>query len=420
MATSAHAGSGTRHIAGVLDVGSFKTACLIAAVSPGSQTPVRIAGVGHVPSRGVKSGVVVDIAEAERSIRSAIAQAERMAGVRLSEIAVSTTCGRMMSQRFTASAPVHLGAVQPQELSKLQSGARSYAERDGRRLVHLNPIAYRLDGVTGTDEPLGMAGQKVGATFHAVTADDGPLRNLLYVIERCYLSPQPLLPAAYAAALAATTGEEQKLGVLVIDMGGGTTSLAAFQDGRYIFTDTIPVGGSHVTLDIARALQTPPEEAERIKALYGTVISAQSNAHETFSYPQAGDEGAQPLQMSKAQLADLIRPRLENLMTLAAQRLQQNGVWQGAAVPVVVTGGASQLPGTLELASHILKQPVRAGRPGTLSGLPPLMSAPAFSAVAGALLSRVEDRSLPIASDGGTHAGQGYLSRVGHWLKDGF
>lgn len=414
-----HTGTG-RRIVGVLDIGSFKIACLIAVVNPGAAVPVRIAGVGHVPSRGVKSGVIVDLAGAEQSIRAAIAQAERMAGVRLTQVAISMSCGRLMSQTFAASVPVAHGVVYPEDLAKLQSGGRDYAERDGRRLIHINPIGYRLDGAPGMHEPLGMAAHKLSADLHAVTVDEAPLRNLLYVIERCYLAPNPLLPAPYASALAATSEEERRVGAICLDIGGGTTSIAAFQDGHYIFSESIPVGGLHVTLDIARALQTPLEEAERIKALYGTVIVAQSDAHEAFSYPLAGEENAEPLQMTKAQLADVVRPRLDSLLRLASERIQHSGLQSGAAARVVLTGGTSQLSGVADFAANILKRPVRTGRPHHVSGLPPLMSGPAFAGVVGVLLSSFEDQSQPVPAQHGARSPHGYLSRVGQWLKDGF
>ncbi len=417
----AEKGTGSsRRIVGVLDIGSFKIACLIAVISPGAANPIRIAGVGHVPSRGVKSGVIVDLGEAEHSIRAAIAQAERMAGVRLSEVAISISCGRLMSQTFAASAQITHGIVYPEDLAKLQSGGRAYAERGGRRLIHLNPVGYRLDGAPGMREPLGMAAQKLSADLHAVTVDEAPLRNLLFVIERCYLTPNPLLPAPYASALAATSEDERRVGVICLDIGGGTTSIAAFQDGQYIFSESIPVGGMHITLDIARALQTPLEEAERIKALYGTVGGAQSDEHEVFSYPLAGDEDAPPLQSTKAQLAGLVRPRLESLLRLAADRIGQSAVLTGAPARVVLTGGTSQLPGVADLTASVVKRPVRAGRPRQVSGLPPLMSGPAFAGVVGVLLSSFEDQSQLMPAQHGVRRPHGYLGRVGQWLKDGF
>ncbi len=154
-----------------------------------------------------------------------------------------------------------------------------------------------------------MAAHKLAADLHAVTADEAPLRNLMLVVERCYLSAASLVPAPCASALAATSEEERRLGVIAVDIGGGTTTLSMFAEGRFLFAHAAPWGGHHITFDIARALHTPLAEAERIKALYGTLVSAQSDEHDTFSFPTAEEEGAHR-DMTRAELAEIIRPRV--------------------------------------------------------------------------------------------------------------
>lgn len=418
-------GRGTR-IVGVLDIGTSKIACLIAAVDAAPAAGeaglprLRIAGVGHQRSHGVKAGVITDLDEAEQAIRATIAQAEGMAGVTLDEVVVAVSCGRLRSHTFAASADVEGGVVSEADIGRVLNGARAFAERDGRTLVHMNRIGYRLDGAPGARDPRGMAARRISADLHAVTADDAPIRNLLLVIERCFVSASRLVAAPFASALAVTSEEERRLGVTVIDIGGGVTTIAVFAEGKFIFTDTVPVGGNHVTFDIARTLQTPLAEAERIKALYASVVSAQSDEHEAFSYPLAGEEEGAMYQTTKARLADVVRPRVDSLFGLVRERLVSGGATALAGDRMVLTGGSSQLVGIGEYVANQTGRPVRIARPQPVSGLPPVLSSPAFSTAVGLFASATEGGDV-FAGAGREGPGQAsYIGRVGQWLREGF
>jgi cell division protein FtsA len=415
-----------KRVTGVLDIGTSKIVCLIAAVdgearSAGATEPaVRVLGVGHQRSRGIKSGVVIDLDEAEQATRAAIAQAERMAGVMLEEVRVSVACGRLKSLNFAATTKVESGVVAEEDLFRLLAGGQVYAERDGRTLVHMNEIGLRLDGAPGTRDPRGMAARSLAADLHAVTADEAPLRNLLIVVERCYLAAASLTPAPLASARAATTEDERRIGVTAIDLGGGTTTMAMFAEGRFLHADAAPLGGDHITLDIARALHTPLAEAERIKALYGTLVSAQSDEHEVVSFPSTGEEEGVVGHTTKAKLAEIIRPRAQAIAQHLRERLEGCEVAAHAGGSVVLTGGASQLAGMADFLAGELGRPVRAARPQTVSGLPPVASGPAFSTVIGLLLADTSAISGAMALKGKDRAAHGYLERVGTWLREGF
>ncbi len=305
-----------RGIVGLLDVGTSKIVCLIAAPQARSREAgggpggLRVYGVGHQRSRGLKAGVITDLEAAEQAVRDAVSQAERMAGVELDEVFLSVSCGRLRSHNFAANADVEAGVVTDNDIARVLAGGRAYAEREGRTLVHLNRYGFRLDGSAGVREPRGMAARKLSADLHAVTADDAPLRNLMLVVERCYLSVAGIVATPYASALAATSEEERRLGVTCIDIGGGATTIAVFSEGQFLYTDAIPVGGNHITFDIARNLQTPLAEAEQIKALYGTLVGAPSDEHEAFSFPLAGEEDGALAHTTKARLTTVIRPRM--------------------------------------------------------------------------------------------------------------
>lgn len=410
-------------VVGLLDVGTSKIACLIAQAQSRGRDPApraRVLGLGHQRSRGVKGGVIVDLDEAEQSIRATLAQAERMAGTTLDEVYVSVSCGRLRSLNFAANVDVESGVVTGSDIARVLAGGRAYAEREGRMLVHMNRVGFRLDGIAGFHDPRGMAAHRLSVDLHAVTADEAPVRNLLMVVERCFLSVAGLVAAPYASALSATSNEERRLGVTCIDIGGGTATIAVFSEGRFLYADAVPVGGNHVTLDIARALQTPLAEAERIKALYGTLVSAQSDEHEVFSYPLAGEEDGAVHQTTKARLAEVIRPRVAGLLGLIEERLARGGIGPYAGERVVLTGGASQLVGMGEFAANALGRPVRVARPHQPAGLAQGVASPAFSTLAGLFVSAVAGGGDMITYRDASADSAGYLGRVGQWLMNGF
>jgi cell division protein FtsA len=339
--------------------------------------------------------------------------------VTLDEIIVAVSGGRLKSQNFVATADVEGGAVTPEHIERAIDGGRAYAERDGRTLLHLGRLGYRLDGVSGMRDPRGMAAKRLGADLHAVTIDDGPIRNLLLLIERCYLRTAGVIPAGLAAGLGATTTEERRIGVTCVDIGGGSTTLSVFAEGHFLYTSTLPVGGSHITYDIARNLKTPLAEAERIKALYGTLVGAQSDEHEFISFPLAGEGDGAMHQTTKARLTSIIRPRFEGLMASVREHMEEGGVLSFAGENIVLTGGASQMIGAVEFAARQMGLPVRIGKPQSLSGLPPALSGPAFSCLAGLLPAGVIAGSESSATRERDHLAKGYLGRVGQWLREG-
>lgn len=410
-------GGGSKRVMGVLDIGTSKIACLIASAEPSG---VRILGVGHHRAEGVKGGVVIDLDRAEQAARAAIAQAERMAGLELAEVTVSVSCGRLRSHNFSAKVPIASGVVSDADIDRLMSAGHAYAERDGRALVHMNEVALRLDGAPGSQDPRGLAARELAYDLHAVTADEAPLRNLLMVVRRCYLEAASHVPAPYASALAVATEDERRLGVTVVDIGAGTTSLAMFSEDRFLYAGAAPMGGTQITFDIARALHTPLVEAERIKALYGTVVCAPSDEHDAFTYPSAGDDEGILFHMTKAELAEVIRPRVTALGHHIRQRLEECEMTAYAGRCLVLTGGTSQLTGLAGLLASELGRPVRVAGPQAMSGLPPAFSSPAFSTVIGLLIAEMQGAAGRRIYRSREAEPESYLKRVGSWLREGF
>ena len=376
-----------------------------------------IIGVGHQRSRGVKAGVVTDLDAAEQAVRTTIAEAERMAGVTIEDVHVAVSCGRLTSQSFAAKATIERGVVGDADIARLMAGGRAYAERDGRTLVHLNRLIFRLDGAAGISDPRRMAGRRLVADLHAVSADDAPVRNLMLLVERCFLSVTGLVAAPYASALAATSAEERRLGVTCIDIGGGTTSVAVFANGQFVFADAVPVGGDHVTFDIARALQCPLAEAERIKVLYGTLVIAPSDEHEVFAYPSRERRRVLAQHDEGAARAGGTASRCGS--GRAHLRSHGAGVRAHPGNRVVLTGGGSGFVGMREFAMGVLGRPVRVGRPQAVAGLPQSFSSPAFATAVGLHAAAITG-SQGIASRRGRDHAPGYFGRVGQWLREGF
>jgi cell division protein FtsA len=401
----------------VIDIGTAKVCCLIAA--PNEVGRMALLGLGHQRSRGIKSGMVVDAGEAEGAARAAVAQAERMAGVTLGQAAMAIACGRIGAQQFVARSEVEGTVVADHDLDRVLAGGEAFVARSGRLLVYLGRSSWRLDGIGGVREPRGMAARELSIAVSAVTVDEAPVRNLLAVIERCHLEVERLVPSPVASAMAVTTEEERAGEVLVVDLGAGTATLSAFADGLLVAVETSPVGGNHVTFDIARTLMTTVAEAERIKTLYGTLVKAQSDASEPICYPIEGDEGPVLYQTTKAQLRSLITPRIDGLFALIAERLGASGQASLLAGRIVLTGGGSQLLGLDQAWMQRFGGEVRIGRPRPLVGMPAGLCSPALATVIGLASTPVEalDRGALGRACGGR---RGYLGRMQRWIGDGF
>jgi cell division protein FtsA len=420
-----------QRIVAALDVGTSKICCLIAKTSPapdwfegkGEAVQFEVLGFDHTRAEGLKAGMVAHLDSAEACIRSAVDAAERMAGVTVEDVHVSVTCGRLRSESFSASVALPSGAVREDDILRLLAGGRQYAARDKRSVLHALPTSYRIDENSGISEPQGMCGERLSVDLHAVTADEVAMRNIMLCVERCHLGVASLVAAPYASALSVITPDEAKFGVACIDFGAGTTTLSVFADGHFIHADGIALGGNAITTDIARTLGAPLEHAERLKTLHGSAFATISDEREIITYPAVTGLPQPSLnQITKAQLALIIRPRIEEILDLMRRRLAASGVASEATQHLVLTGGGSQLTGIAELATNMFGRTARLGRPRSLSGLPAVAAAPDFASSIGLLLQweRGDDRLSGRAEQRFLRTGTGYFARVGEWIRDNF
>lgn len=413
----------TRHgLIAALDVGTTKVCCFIALAEEGEP---RVIGIGHQVSRGMRNGAVVDMEEAETSIRATVAAAEQMAKERIREVVLSVSGGRPGSINIPIEVAVNGHEIGDQDIRRVFDFARQYADGGNGELIHSFPIGFSIDDNEGVRDPRGMYGERLKAVIHQIRADSGPVRNLSAVVQRCHLDIESRVVSAYASALACLVEDERNLGVTCIDMGGGTTTLSVFQDGHLLHVDSIPVGGAHVTNDIARGLATPLAQAERMKTLYGNALPSPSDDREALKVPLVGeDEDGTTNQVSRSMLVQIIQPRLEETFEMVRDRLDASGMDKLVGRRVVLTGGASQMQGVRDLAALVLNKQVRLGRPLNFLGLPEATSGPAFSTCAGLLRYAMAGHT-----DGAEHnvaarteeAGQsGLMGRVTNWFKNNF
>lgn len=400
-----------------LDVGSTKVCCLIARVDdPGN---LRVVGVGHGLASGVRAGAIVDMEAAETSIGAAVHAAEQQAGETIRDVVVNISGGYPVSHMFNAEVSVPGQEVTDGDVRRAMASARALQIGPESALVHAIPTGFSLDGNRGIRDPKGMYGDRLGVQVHVITASAGAVRNLHTCVARCHLDIESVVVSPYASALSCLVEDEMELGVACIDMGGGTTTISVFFEGNMVWTACLPIGGGHVTNDIARGLTTPVVHAERMKTLHGSAMASASDEREMIDVPQVGEEErGQGNHVPKSLLVRIIQPRLEEIFELVRSHLEQSGFGKLAGRRVVLTGGASQLPSTRELAQLILDKQVRIGRPTRIAGLGDARSGPAFATAAGLLIHAVRHPTeLPVSGHEAVSAG-GLWGRVGLWLRE--
>lgn len=408
-------------IIAALDVGSSKVACVVAQPLDDGY---RVLGAGTRRAQGLRQGVVTEMDAAEAAIRAAVDTAEKMAGITIEDIFVSLSGGLPSSQYVTVEMAAPDRPIDDLDVRRLLQQAGARADAGERAVLHAIPMNFTLDGASGIRDPRGMAGCRLGVDVHVVSAAAGAQRNLEMCVERCMLRPADLIAATYAAGLGCLSWDDRDLGSAVVDLGAGVTKIGIFREGALIHADTIPMGGAHITNDIARILATTIEAAERLKTTRGGVYVGPADDDEMVPVPGLGEswsEGAGRMPLSL--LIGIIRPRVEEILETVRERIDSSGHAAIAGRKVVLTGGGSLLTGLDRMAHDILDMPVRIGRPVSLSGLPDAMSGPAYTTLAGAVAfaeRRLEARAEATASPGSGAMRAGRFARLGRWLKENF
>ncbi|MEZ5668790.1 MAG: cell division protein FtsA [Alphaproteobacteria bacterium] len=402
-----------------LDIGSSKICCLIADIS--REGPPRVTGIGHQISSGVRNGVITDMDAVTHAITGAVHAAEEMAGETIDRVIVALTGCAPQSRTVTASLPITGDQVTDADIRRVLEAGRSRHNRDDEIVLHAVPRSFGIDGQFGISDPRDMYGSELSVEMHLCGAPASHVRTLQSCVRRAHLVMETPVAAGYAAGLACLVSDELELGVTLVDMGAGRTSFGVFFDGALVHADSVPVGGAHVTNDIAHGLSTPIGHAERMKTLYGAALPSPSDAQEVIDVPLVGEDGRRDgQQIPRAVVNTIIQPRMEETFELVRARIEHSGVANQAGRRVVLTGGASQLQGVRDLAGHVFDKQVRIGRPIGFAGLAETSGGPAFATVAGLIAYAARVQQEPVLQTVTKPHRAGLFGRLGLWLKESF
>ena len=405
----------------VLDIGSTKICCLI--VSQNSQGQLTYIASGQYPSAGLRQGNVVDMIKLTQAISHAVTAAEKKAESSIEKIIVSITGGQPLSKTSNSLVPISHQQVTNQDIHRVLRQAYQYNEND-REILHILPINFSVDTDHAIQDPRGMFGRKLGLQTHIITASQSATKNLYNCLQQSHLKPSEFVLAAYASGFSCLVEDEKELGVTLIDMGGGTTKIAIYTQNQLVFTHTLPIGGQHVTSDLAHGLSTPLSQAERLKILYGNAIASPTDDKDVLEISQIGEnqDASQVYQIPKSILIGIIQPRVEEILELVKEVIEQKGLSSVAGRRVVLTGGASQMVNLPELASSILNKQVRVGIPHIpVDNLPKEMFNPSFSTCLGLVQYHLTPNHLmSFDLDQLRKEPQSFLGKIGYWIRENF
>jgi cell division protein FtsA len=396
-----------------LDVGTTKICAIIGELNADGM--VDVIGVGSSPSRGLRRGVVVNIDHTVSAIRKAVEDAELMAGCRVESVYAGISGGHIKGINSHGVIAIKNREVTQVEVARVIDAARAVAIPMDREVLHILPQEFMVDDQEGIKEPIGMAGVRLEAKVHIITGAVSAAQNIERCAHRSGLRVNDMVLQQMASAEAVLSADEKELGVALVDIGGGTTDIAVFSDGSIQHTSVISVGGDQLTNDIAVGLRTPMVEAEKIKKKYGCALGSLVDKDETMAVPGVG--GRQPRVLSRAVLADITEPRLEEILGLARRELEKHNLLQMVASGMVLTGGTVAVEGICELAEQLFDMPVRLGYPIGISGLVDVVNSPVYATGVGLVLWGARNKDEDIVAP--YHAG-GPLDRVMGRMKQWF
>ena len=403
-----------------LDLGTTKVCAIVAEQT---EDGLDIIGIGSVPSKGLKKGVVVNIESTVQAIRAAIEQAGTMAGVEINTVYSGIAGSHVRGTNVEGVAAIQTREVTREDVARVLDQAKAVPLPGDRQVLHVLPQEYIVDDQDGIREPVGMSGVRLEARVHMVTAASTSVANLIKCAERCNLFVPEVVLQPLASAEAVLSADEKEIGVALIDIGGGTTDVILYVDGAVVHTSVIPIGGINLTNDVATGLRTPMAEAERLKIKYGCAATALVDEEETIEVPSVG--GRPPRVLPRRVLCDIIEPRVEEIFQACRHVIAETGYTDMLASGAVITGGTTLLDGMPEHAETILGVQVRRGAPTGVGGLIDVVRSPAYATGVGLVkygASRLGDwdEELPYEADVEVASGSGIASRISGWFREVF
>ncbi len=399
-----------------LDIGTSKIVALVGEINDEDQ--IEVIGIGNHPSRGLKRGVVVNIEATVQSIQRAIEEAELMAGCQIHSAYVGIAGSHVRSLNSNGMVAIRDKEVLPADIERVIDAAKALAIPADQKIIHVLPQEYVIDSQEGIREPVGMSGVRLEARVHIVTGAVSAAQNIVKCVKRCGLEVSEIILEQLASSYAVLNEDEKELGVCMIDIGGGTTDIAVFTEGAIRHTAVIPIAGDQVTNDIAVALRTPTHHAEIIKINHATVSPLQTNFEQTIEVPSVAKRS--PRLISKRSLAEVVHARYEELFNLVLSELRRSGFEELVASGIVLTGGAAQVEGVIELAEEVFRMPVRLGLPQHVQGLPDVTESPAYATAVGLLLyglKQQSEKNVPLLVP---NRMRGVFGRMRNWFQGNF
>jgi cell division protein FtsA len=364
-----------------LDIGTAKVVAMVAELLPDGR--FEVIGVAQHESRGLKKGVVVNIESTVHSIQQALEEAELMADCKIKTVLTGIAGSHIRSFNSSGMVAIKEREVTQADVARVIETAKAVNIPTDQQILHVLPQEFIVDGQEDVREPLGMSGVRLETRVHIVTGAVSAAQNIVKCVRRCGLEVQDLMLQPLASSMAVLTEDEKELGVVLIDIGGGTTDIAVFTGGAIRHTAVIPIAGDQITNDIAMALRTPTPDAEEIKLRHGVAKQVLADPHAKIDVPGIGERD--PRTLSKQALAAVIEPRLEELFLMVQQVLRESGYEELLSSGVVLTGGTSLMPGIAELGEDIFMKPVRIGVPDYTGGLADMVRTPRFATAMGLL-----------------------------------
>ena len=399
-----------------LDIGTSKIVAIVAEVSQDNE--LEIVGFGSHPSRGLKKGVVVNIESTVQSIQRAVEEAELMAGCQIHSVYAGIAGSHVKSMNSHGIVAIKDGEVVEGDIERVIDAARAMAIPADQKILHVLPQEFIIDEQEGIREPIGMSGVRMEAKVHLVTGAVSAAQNIIKCIERCGLETDDVVLEQLASSYSVLTEDEKELGVCLVDIGGGTTDIAVFNDGAIKHTAVIPIAGDQVTNDIAIAMRTPTQYAEEIKIKYACALRQLTNPDEVIEVPSVGDRP--PRRLARQTLAEVVEPRYEELMTLILAELRRSGYENLIASGVVLTGGSSKMEGVVELAEEVFHMPVRLGEPQHVTGLIDVVRNPIHATGVGLLIFGHLSGQSNELNNFSRNEGPTMFGRVKDWIKSNF
>jgi len=408
-----------------LDIGTTKVAAIIGEVTANG---VEVLGVGTSPSDGLRQGVVVNIEATTSSISAAIQEAEQMAAADVQSVFVGIAGGHIRGFNSIGQVAMRSREVEDIDVGRVIEQAKAVNIPLDRQIIHTVPLEYIIDGQGQIRDPIGMNGVRMEVRAHVITASVTSVQNIVKCCNRAGLDVIEVVVEPLASAMAVLHEDERDLGVVLIDVGGGTTDIAVYSEGSNVFTSVIVMGGHRITQDVAHGLRTSVSEAEALKRKYGCALISMVDDDE-IEVPGVGPRP--PRSFKRRFLAEVIEPRVEEIFLMAQQELLASGCAELAASGLVLTGGAAQMDGMLEIAEDIFQMPVRKGMPGTVApGRSPLRLAeggfagviadPKFATGVGLVLYGAAHEPLRIEPSKHRPREDGTLRRFGAWVREMF